>query len=394
MAQLQVRDTAGAGLPDINIRIAEGSGSSEQAIYDVYTDDGGNSSWSIPYWPEAAYTLHVNVVDVNAAYGSAVVPVSTVGGAQDVVIVLEKTGGSFLSSVFAHDDQYLFATDDGKPWAFAGYSMHLLISAIHTGQDVTGVLQETVDYGANVIVTIGTHLSPWKQEHGFYVDPLADVDRYQRELAQMFDLAASYNLRVAHAVLADCQYKYGVSDQRRIWDVNCEVMKGRWNVLGRIGNECYSNGYWPDDFSFPDLGGVLASYGSVGIDIEPWLTYKDWHEWEPPRDPYPKAIADSGSGILQQYTGYTNSDGLDVGPYRCPVVAIEMPFFNDTNPDQYGDERWTDPAQALQLGTHCAASCAGGATGTSNGLEAKPNGAVAAECMRQFFKGFWQGWQR
>src|SRR5262245_51913058 len=205
MSQLQVRDPQGVPIPGINIRIAENAKPSDQAIFDVFTDLAGNSGWPIPYWPVRDYSLYVNYANVNAAYQSASVYVTHTNDVAITLMPSETPGGSglFLTSQYDHDDQYVFATTDGQPWLFAAYSMHLLISAIHNGQDVTGVLKAARDYGANALVTIGMHLSPWKQEHGFYIDPLEDIDRYQRELAQMFDLAASYNLRCGHAVLAD-----------------------------------------------------------------------------------------------------------------------------------------------------------------------------------------------
>ena len=43
MSILQVQDAAGRGIPRINIRIATDHQSSDQAIFDVFTDDGGGT---------------------------------------------------------------------------------------------------------------------------------------------------------------------------------------------------------------------------------------------------------------------------------------------------------------------------------------------------------------
>jgi hypothetical protein len=86
MAQIQVRDQHGNGVPLCNIRIAEGSKRNDEAIYDVFTDLSGNTGWPIPFWPTKPYTLYVNTANVKPQFSSATVVVTT---SDDVVIALE-----------------------------------------------------------------------------------------------------------------------------------------------------------------------------------------------------------------------------------------------------------------------------------------------------------------
>src|SRR5690349_11399844 len=51
MSQIKVRDEFDRPLPRINIRISEGDRGSEQAIFDVFTDNAGNTGWPIPHFP-------------------------------------------------------------------------------------------------------------------------------------------------------------------------------------------------------------------------------------------------------------------------------------------------------------------------------------------------------
>jgi hypothetical protein len=74
--------------------------------------------------------------------------------------------------------------------------------------------------------------------------------------------------------------------------------------------------------------------------------------------------------------------------------VIEPPFFNDTDPDGFGDGRWTSPAAALRLGLNITANCAGGAFGSTQSLVCRPNGPIAAACARAQRRGMRAGFQR
>jgi hypothetical protein len=296
-----------------------------------------------------------------------------------------------------------FIDAQGRPWLFAAYISHLMPVRIYNGEDMGPRLDEALSYGANAIETIGMHDSSWKHTNGYALNPLADPPRYQQMLATLFDLAAARGLMVAHAVFADCQYKpFSVDEQRRIWSMSKEVMRGRWNVLPRIGNEWPVNGYYPGDFDRDGLDGMLCSRGSTGIDGTPYPDQWDWSEWSPPRcdneqvwttEPWAKSIGDHGAGTEWLYTGYKGEDGTSIGPYKR-IVNTEPLFFNDTPRDRWGDSRCCDPTVALRIGLNAAANCSGAGFGASDGLEALPLGSVAAECARLFYRGLWAAFVR
>jgi len=293
---------------------------------------------------------------------------------------------------FLHTDGHKIRTEAGEEWGFFGYTMHTLPTSAKNGDDLSAILADPIVLGYNVIVTIGTHLSQWKKDNGFYLDPFAPG--YQEALTLMFDTCALKGLRVAHAALADCQ---GLNQQQiqHIWDLNVDVARGRWNVLLRVGNEDLANGYDCGTLNRPsNMGGVLCSRGSRGIDTPPHPSAWDFIEWEGRRDPMHKALDDSGSGVLELLAGYDGTHG-HVGPFSCPVIHIEPPFFHDTNPDMYGDGRWTSPADALTLGAGISLYAPGGAFGCSNGLVCRPIGnGVARECGEQFIRGLRAGFVR
>jgi len=93
MAQIQIRDDAGAPIPRANIRISEGTKPSDEAIFDVFTDLAGNTGWPIPHFPVIDYTLHINDQNVLPEFGHVehFVPGVSIHTAQDIRIVLPRT---------------------------------------------------------------------------------------------------------------------------------------------------------------------------------------------------------------------------------------------------------------------------------------------------------------
>lgn len=296
-------------------------------------------------------------------------------------------------------DFYVDPNGDGarRPWLFAGYTMHLLPVLMFRpgGTDlVRAALDEPIRYGANTTVVIGLHASPWKDEHGYRCTPIKHPDYYEK-IGELFDLHAERGLRCAFAIWADLQYMAPSFDARAHWRRMCGILRGRWNVFARKGNEFRANGWEPADWEFPaDMGGVLCSQGSAGIgpgaDVDPIVPYLDFAEYETRRD-MPKAMYDAGTGMRQIMDGDTASGGP---PTDRPTINVEPPFFHETDHDEYGDARWTDPKLALELGRVTSANCAGAAFGASASLEAKPLGRNAARCADAFFRGLWAGFVR
>lgn len=92
MSQIQVRDEQGAAIARCNIRISHDQQSSDDAIFDVFTDLAGNTGWPIPFWPVKDYTLWVNDRNVLPEFGNTSVFVTGVSihTGQNIEIVLPR----------------------------------------------------------------------------------------------------------------------------------------------------------------------------------------------------------------------------------------------------------------------------------------------------------------
>jgi hypothetical protein len=281
--------------------------------------------------------------------------------------------------------------EDGKPWLLAADTRHTLLCNVARGEDITGILDESVDLGANTVIVIGCHLSDWKKEHGFYLDPRQA--EHPARMAALYDAAAAKGVRVYYRALADAQGLSG-GEQRAIWQQAVDVARGRWNVFLTIGNEGGwgdqgggANGWRSSDFSRPgDMGGVLVGRGSFGENRAPDPDHWDLAEWEPRREPIHKALDDCGSGVFELQHGYTEYPN---GVKHAAVFVSEPMVFNDSDTDWAGDSgRWTEPFLARFAGVNIAAGGAcGGAFISSDGMVCRPLGPIAAECGREFFRG-------
>ena len=274
---------------------------------------------------------------------------------------------------------YGFATEQNHAWQMLGYSAHLLPVCVLKGEDIRPFIRQAQSYGANTLVTIGNHMSQWKRDNGWWFD--ARTNEAKDAIAKMFDIGAEMGIRFAHAICADMQ-SLSDSEKLDLWSDQADIIDGRWNVFLRDGNEANVNGWHPSMFPKRNLHGVLQSCGSNGENGLPFYPHKDFSEWEARRSPWHKALDDAGAGMFEQNQGYGDNP-----PWQCPIVMLEGLFFADTDPDHVGDHRSTDPERALMMGLQIGASCAGGAVGTSLGLEGKIDGPIAAECARQQLRG-------
>lgn len=96
MSILAVRDEQGNGIPRINIRIAMGDKSSDEAIFDVFTDLAGNTGWPIPFWPTGKYTLWLNDHNVDSRFDAVSLVITDQG---DHTIVLPQAPSSRPATV-------------------------------------------------------------------------------------------------------------------------------------------------------------------------------------------------------------------------------------------------------------------------------------------------------
>lgn len=307
-----------------------------------------------------------------------------------VLIGLAKAAPAGFIRTNGHD----LVTADGLPYLFACYTVHTMPANLWRGDDVGRIMDEAKSYGYTSLLPICCHRSDWKKANGYEFDPLKPEFKFQETLATMFDMGKARGLGFAPAIIADGQ-GYSREELLRIWAMACEVMSGRPEIIvARIGNEWGANGYYPMDFPLPDLKGVLCSRGSVGTGAPPFPAY--WHvaEWSSRREPTYKAIDDCGAGVLELHNGYTDRDGEQIGPFNCPIIQIEPPYFHHTEFDDTGSRRWTAPKLALALGVNISANCAGGAFGAADSLECRPLQPRAADCAREFLRGLKAGFVR
>jgi hypothetical protein len=400
MSQVKVLDPDGQGIPLVCIRISDGDRPQEAATYDVICKTDGTTGWPIPGWNNGRRTLYVNVGDYAIpgwGVGKAIDPVDRDADG-DIVVTLQRVGveSGFIKKYLSapdHDDPsrsknlvYGFIAEDGKPWQYVGYSAYLLVSCVKKGQDIVPFIRRVQSYDANVLVTLGAALSPWCVSNGFGFDPREQATK--DAIAKIFDVCAAEKMRVCHMVASDFQHG-GLSDgdKTRIWNEQCDIMDGRWNVFAACGKEQDVNGWDVSLFPQRDLHGVLQSAGSAGEGKPPLHPSRDFSMWETRKpeeggDPWHKCLDDAGAGMFEQQAGYAGFPAT-----RCPVVMIEGIHLADTDPDHVGDRRTTDKERALMFGLQIGASCAGGAVLTSLGQEGKLDGAVAAECARQQIRG-------
>lgn len=299
-----------------------------------------------------------------------------------VVSTAPPTGIAHESG-FLHTNGVDIYQENGARWTFAGYAAYTLLSDVRHGLNIDPFLDEAASYGANTIVVLATDLGDWAHQFDRVVDPRDP--QWATWMAVLYDRAAEKHLRVALGVFQQVQ-SLSDSEKQAAWRTAADVARGRWNAILYLGNEDNVNGWDHSGFPRPDVGGVLLSTGSRGIDNPPTAPNWDVAFWEPRRQPYHKAMDDAGSGILEMHAGYPG-----FAPLGIPIIVIEPPFFHDTPTDMFGDSRWTSPADALRLGLEIGVNSSGGAFGSSNSLLGWPNGPVAAECARQFFRGLLAG---
>jgi hypothetical protein len=185
--------------------------------------------------------------------------------------------------------------------------------------------------------------------------------------------------------LADRQGQSVISNQA-ILDLLSQVANDRWNVLLGKGNECFVNGWYPIGLTWGPVGRVLVSQGSTGA--TPLAPHEQFAQWETRLTPYHKRIDDIGAGALEMYAGYTG-----FAPVTCPIIVSETAVYHDTNPDQYGDFRITDPADAEVAGANAGAGPGHVCVATTEGLMTRPNGPIADQCVRAFLRRFWRAVQ-
>jgi hypothetical protein len=305
------------------------------------------------------------------------------------------TTGATASVVMPRESGFIrargttFVDEQDRPWAMKAFAIHCWLNPL---VDSEAAFQAMLDVpqalGYNTILGHTLHASPWKYQNHLQLNPVDRPDFFDL-LARGYDICAGRGLRVANGCWADAQYLPSTFDRQAHWRTWCDVTRGRWNLFARKGNEPGVNGWDHRDYTFPDMGGVLCSQGQAGIGTPSLFPYLHWVEYAPTREPH-AWLKDSGFGMRQIHSGDTGGwPGVPV-----PLVNTEPQFFADTNPDDVGDHRLTDPKQALDLALAIFSNCEGGAFGGSRSLEGKPMRERERQCAEQFIRGATHGFQR
>lgn len=211
MAQLQVRDSAGHGVPAINIRIALGQQSSDEAIFDILTDNEGNQGWPIPFWPVGFYALHVNMREANGnalkfdpRFGETRVLVEPHDG--DVLIILpdasgsEQPAGSLEALVSVDPSAHRFVTESGRRQFLRGVTSYLIYKRFLDGEDLRPLLSQLQGLGVNMVRLFGmvTSFAHWHPQDYF-------GKGYYERIPEFMDLTAGFGQYVLWTPCADTQ---------------------------------------------------------------------------------------------------------------------------------------------------------------------------------------------
>lgn len=211
MAQLQVRDPQNAPVPDINIRIALGQQSSDDAIFDVVSDKEGNQSWPVPFWPHGFYMLHVNMREANGSqlkfdprFAEAHIPVEPGDHNVEIPLVLaeggEPAGGSLDALVSVDPSVHRFVTENGRRQFLRGVTSFLIYKRFLDGEDLRPLLSQLQGLGCNMVRLFGmvTSFSHWHPQDYF-------GRGYYERIPEFMDLAASFGQYVLWTPCADTQ---------------------------------------------------------------------------------------------------------------------------------------------------------------------------------------------
>lgn len=371
MAQIQVRDEHGNGIPRINIRISEGQKPSDEAIFDVFTDLAGNTGWPIPFWPNGTYTLWVNYANVLPEFGNTNV---TISHQDNVELVLPSIPG-ILSRVIVSGHDFINAS--GR-WFMKGCTDFLLYKKYLDGEDIRPLLKERADLGVNCVRVIGmvSSFSHWyPQEYG---------DRYYDELPAFFRLLESYGLYCYFTVFADTQVVMpDINDQLRHFDRVVAKMRECENTIGELVNEPYAHDNATDNphlFNAPY--GVAFSGGSyndqLGNQLRPVPKWESFHDFHTPRDGHkPGGFKYCADQVMAAHPEYK---------YRGKAVLSGEPQkFADPGDPTKGGSTLSDPTQARMMAGSARGTACGIVFHTPAGVFSRPFNGVERACAEAWF---------
>jgi len=358
MAQIQVRDTHGTPIRRVNIRISEGTKPSDQALFDVFTDDAGNTGWPIPFFPTQAYALHVNFANVNPAY----VPQSYYLTAADVNDVQIQLSRQPLSRLRVEGKYFVGAS--GRVF-LDGVTDFLLYKRYLDGEDIDAILRERTLYRFNAVRIIGmvNSFSHWyPQEYG---------QRYYDALPAFYQKLADYGLYGYFTVFADTEIVMPKQADQVAHFGKVVAQLGQCpNSLGELVNEPYAHeNATANPHAFPRPQGVAFSSGSyndvLGAKVTP-PPHWDFHDFHVPRKDV-KRVADQCMSTNPNYLA------------GMAVLSGEPDKFggpNAMNPKVY----LTNPDEARQMRDTARGTACGYIYHTSAGVWSLPWNDVEHRC--------------
>lgn len=363
MAQIQIRNREGAALAGINIRLALGDQSSDEAYDDRFTDLAGNTAWPNPLGSADGYTLHVNVANVNPAYRALSLHVSDFH--DDIRIDLPRTRLSRL-----HVADKVFVNEHGQRVFLNGHTDFLLYKKFLDGEDISPLLAERVRFGSNCARIIGmvNSFSHWHpQEYG---------QRYYDELPAFFDLLDRFGLYGYFTVFADTEIVMPKqADQVAHFNKVVEQLQVCPNSLGELVNEPYAHeNATANPFAFQRPVRVPFSSGSyndvLGSQVTP-PPHWDFHDFHVPRKPV-KRVADQCMSTNPNYL-----IGMAVGSGEPDKFGGPNPM----NPKVY----LTNPEEARQMAQTAKGTACMYVYHTSAGVWSLPWNDVEQRCAAATF---------
>jgi hypothetical protein len=357
MSQIQVRDENNAPVARVNIRIAEGHKSSDEAIFDILTDPSGNQGWPIPFWPLNDFTLHVNKRDVLEGYGEVEVYVPA-GTTIDIPITLP-------SQTIIYQPPPLW------PWKCATDFLHYMLWLEEGEAALVPLVLDRRGVGANRVRVLFqchniAHFYP--QDYG---------DRFYTEIPPYATFLGRYGMGLEAVVYADEQ---NVKSGRDHWNRMVEATRGLPGVAGELVNEYPQNGVDPGQFSYPN-NGIKWSRGSGLADAPPYRPGWDFFGWHGRRD-WPKVTSSTED---MWYIANSKPDGWN-SPNYPPMIAVHdepMGFAEEPVPNK----RSSDPMLAKLLGTASVILGAGGTFHSDDGIMSRLYGPNTRSCALAFFSG-------
>jgi hypothetical protein len=272
-----------------------------------------------------------------------------------------------------HVEGLNFVTETGEPWTMAFVSSFRLYERFLNGEDITPLLHEARDVGANGVRVFGAFDFGSPDVQRLY--PRERYDYYD-VLSHFFRTLSAGGLYAQFTVFADTQRSVpGIFAQISHWTALCSVLKDISNALLERVNEQDSHANWIDaTFDKPD--GICASFGSNGQGADPPQPFWDYCDLHSERR---GDFALSTTTVHYSIHGY---GGPFPGTHRATVVS-EPPGFADTL--QPG-RRTNDPAIAYRMGLGCRWG-AGGTAHSDCGVQSILLSPIQRACVEEFLRG-------